>query len=60
MRETVNNIARAVVRAIGGFFAMVANAIGDWVRGDDLTFIIVLAVVAIVLLFFFVPAGRRY
>lgn len=60
MRETASNIARAAIRGISAFFTMVANAIADWVRGDDLTFIIVLVVVALLLLVFFVPAGRRY
>lgn len=60
MQERANELARAAVRATGDFFGGIFRAIIEWIRGDDVMVLIVLAVIALFLLFLFVPSHRRY
>ena len=60
MQERASEIARAGVRATGDFLGGLFGAIIDWIRGDDVMVLVVLAVIALFLLFLFVPSHRRY
>ncbi|MEJ2504139.1 MAG: hypothetical protein P8177_12645 [Gemmatimonadota bacterium] len=60
MRDRIDDFVRRVLRAISGLLAAIGGAISGWVRGGDVTVLIVLAVVALLLLFVLVPNRRRY
>lgn len=60
MRERATDIARAGIRAISEFFGWLGREIADWVRGDDVTALVVLGIVALFVLFVVVPSHRRY
>ncbi len=60
MRERLDDIARAGISLVGGFFASVYGLIMGWVQGGDRTLFLVLGVLALVLLFVLVPNRRRY
>ncbi len=60
MMDRATDIARAGIHAAGELFAGIGALVRDWMRGDDLTLLIGLGVVALVALFVFLPGRRRY
>lgn len=60
MYEYASTIVRGGVNAAVGFLQMIQRRALSWVQGDDLTFVIFLAFVALLALFVLVPNRRRY
>ncbi len=52
-------LGRAGIHAVVGFFGGLGRHVADWARGRDVTLLVVLVVVALLLLFAFVPNRRR-
>ncbi|MFP4624191.1 MAG: hypothetical protein ACLFRX_08450 [Gemmatimonadota bacterium] len=60
MRDDIDRFARRALSATGAFLTGLGDVVVDWMRSDDLTVLVALAVFALVLLFFIVPNRRRY
>lgn len=60
MYEYASTLMRDGLHAIGGFLGTIQGRIAAWIRGDDITFLVALAVIALVVLFVIVPNRRRY
>lgn len=60
MYEYASTLVREGLHALGGYLAAVQSRIAGWIYGEDLSFIALLVVVALIILFIMVPNRRRY
>jgi hypothetical protein len=60
MYEYASTLVREGLHAVGGFLAVVQSRIAGWIYGEDLSFVALLVVVALIILFVMVPNRRRY
>ncbi len=60
MYEYASNLVREGLLSAADFLGAIQARIVSWLRGDDLTVLVSLAVIALVILFVMVPNRRRY